>query len=600
MPLLCVAALLLAQGPASSSASPFFDLRAVDVMDVVRGIWKRSTIPRVPSQPTQAEFATLPPATGPGSAGAPGHLGLDFTWNDTVAHVWIDTMTPGSVVAAPATLYDGRLQLTHVAGPLQATPSSPARGPLLGVNVTLEECSAEGVWQPLAHPLGAKGPALHADNLTLYGIYGGLLHIPLAPVWGMLSKCQTHACTHSVVRAPPAALLQALQGSSSSGSAAPDLAAARALLTAAARGSSSRAAGAAAAPAFSDVGVHLGPDSAVLVGYVGASPPGAAKAATAAAAAAAHAASLQHTPRHRELLFGATSYFFPPATRPPPPPPATCPPRSMRLTALEWSFAPQPLHLLARLALSNDAWLQAYSRDLGESLGGWERYLRDLTHSGSALLSRESCVLQHNDPSPAACAGAVAGPATAPRVRSEASWVLLDGLTHKRSQSPGEAAAAALGPGAGFTGLGPPTLPGAANVSFFKLLHWWPGYDLDAAIEDVRGVGTPGLASFVLAPPPRTTLLLRTFGESWVIACYMLFSGAIISVHALSVCYGEARHRKRMLEGGGRGKGAKGERRERGGSAAAHSDLGEAAAAAPGSSSSSSSRGGAQERRAKK
>ena len=69
-------ALLLA-GAALARASPFADLRAVDVMEVVRGIWRRSRIPRVPPQPTEEEFAALPPAGL--AAACRGPLGLDFT-----------------------------------------------------------------------------------------------------------------------------------------------------------------------------------------------------------------------------------------------------------------------------------------------------------------------------------------------------------------------------------------------------------------------------------------------------------------------------------------------------------------------------------------
>ena len=394
--------------------------------------------------------------------------------------------------------------------------------------------------------------------------------MPLAPVWGMLGACQTLDCTFSLRRGPPVALAAALAGGASA-----DAVLRRAL----------RAAGAGepAAP-FADVAVFQDESCAVLLGDSGVAPPGggrpaAAAAASAAAAAAAHAATLTAQPSVRELLFGVAGYLFPPATgaaAAATPAPPRCNPGSVRLSAVEWRFAPAPLHLLARLAMSEDAWLWAYSRDLGESLGGWERYLRDLTRSGAALLHRESCLVQHGE-APSGCAaaeGGASGPATAPRVRSEASWVLLDGFTHKRSVSAGEEAAARLGPGAGFSGH-PPVLPAAANLSFFKLVHWWPGYDLDASIVDVRGVGIPPIVSFVLAPQPRTTWLLRTFGESWVIACYMIFSGAVISVHALSVCWSEARHRQRMMvskaKAGGR------ERRDRLGSANSRSSGGEGA-----------------------
>ena len=549
-------ALLLA-GAALARASPFADLRAVDVMEVVRGIWRRSRIPRVPPQPTEEEFAALPPAGL--AAASRGHLGLDFTWNDSVAHVWIDTMTPGSVVAAPAALHDARLGVAHAAGALP-----PAHGPLLGVNTTLEVCSAAGAWEALAPAPGAPLP--HADNLTLYGIYGGLLHVPLAPVWGMLGVCQTRDCTHPLRRGPPLALAQAL----APGGAETPAGLLRRALGASAGGA---AAAAAAAPALAAVGMHLDGEALVVVGEAGAG----ASAASAAAAAAAHAAALSPQPDHRELLFGAAAYLFPPATAPGGAPPARCSPGSVRLSSVEWRFAPAPLHLLARLALSEDAWLWAYNRDASEALGGWDRYLRDLTHSGAALLFREGCMVQHNDPSPAVCEGRVEGPAAVRRVRSEASWVLLDGFTHKRSVSAGEAAAGALGAGSGFSGL-PPVLPAAANLSFFKLLHWWPGYDLDARLRDVRGVGGPPLVSFVVTPQPRTTWLLRTFGDAWVIACYMGFAGAVISVHALSVCWGEAQHRKRMMAGKAR---RGGERRDRLGSANSRSSDGAPESAGP-------------------
>jgi hypothetical protein len=111
--------------------------------------------------------------------------------------------------------------------------------------------------------------------------------------------------------------------------------------------------------------------------------------------------------------------------------------------------------------------------------------------------------------------------------------------------------------------------------------------DLDARLRDVRGVGGPPLVSFVVTPQPRTTWLLRTFGDAWVIACYMGFAGAVISVHALSVCWGEAQHRKRMMAGkarrerSGGGGGGGGERRDRLGSANSRSSDGAPESAGP-------------------
>jgi hypothetical protein len=572
--MLRLVSLLLAGGflVQQCASSPFFDLRAEDAMAIVRGIWTRETVPRVPPRPTEAEFARLPPSNGPGPG--VGHVGLDFTWNDTVVHVWVDPMTSGSIAALPATVQDGVLQgMEHVSGPLAALPGARAkRGPLLGVNATLEVCSPQGAWVlQEAGEEGAPRPPPHPDNITLFGVYGGLLHIPLAPLWGMLASCQTEDCTYSMRRGPPAALLERLHGVGPSAGAREALA--REILKAAAA-----AAGLPATP-FPDAALHVDASCAVVVGVAA----GAAAAPTlpsaAGRAAARRAGATLPTPPHRELLFSAAAragarvagYLFPPllpsssspSSLPREPP---CTPGSLRLTAVEWSFPAEPFHLLTRLALSGDAWLRAYSRDVDESLGGWERYLRDLTRSGAAALHSEGCMVQHSDPSAAVCEGRVRGPASTPRVRSEASWVLLDGFTHKRAVSAGESAAAQLGPGVGFTGL-LPALPGGANVSFFKLLHWWPGYDLDSGIRDVRGWGRPPLVSFVISPNPLGGLLRGAFGESWVIACYMIFAGGVISIHALATCYAEQRYKNKMKERGAAKAAARGGKRDRQGSA---------------------------------
>jgi len=200
--------------------------------------------------------------------------------------------------------------------------------------------------------------------------------------------------------------------------------------------------------------------------------------------------------------------------------------------------------LQSRLALADDAWLWAYNRDLGESLGGWDSYLRDLTRSGWGRLHRDGCILKADAHDGAGCSdGSIKGPSTVKRSRNDASWVLLDGLAQK-PVTVAEEAALKLGPSGREGGLTPPTLPPqATNATFFKLLHWWPGYDFRGG---VRGAGSPPLVSFILAKAAPRGYLDWAFGEAWVIACYMIFSGTVVAVYAVSVCWMEARHRKRI------------------------------------------------------
>jgi hypothetical protein len=544
------------------SCTPFFDIRAVDVMEVIRGIWKRSNIPKLPKQPPSEDFAALPTQ---GGVGGKGHWALDFTWNDTVAMVWVDA-SGGKVVGYPGTVTDGFTSLTHTSGAIEGE-----RGALLGVNATLEKCMAGGEggggggatsssspsWVVVPRPGGAASPPPHPHNLTLYGLYAGFLHIPLAPLWGWLGACQTLDCTFSMRNGPPAALKAAVASLPNKAPGGTSALAAQLLAQAAASAGLP-------APTFKEASMHLSKGAAVMVGEV-ASPTTSTSTSSAAAQASAHTATLPHilsTP-YNEVMFKlpgmaaqalGLSSALPTLTFSPPTP---CTPGSLRLTAVEWSFPVEPFMLYSRLALSDDAWLWAYNRDVSESMGGWDAYLKDLTHSGVGRLHREGCVLQHGEES----CGGITGPSSLKKVRSEASWVLLDGLA-QRSVSAQDAAAQALGPSGRGGALASPTLPAAAsNATFFKLLHWWPGYDFSGA---VRGQGAPPLVSFVVAKQAPKNILHWAFGEAWVIALYMIVAGTVVAIQAFAQCCMEARHKKRMEKN--RMKHAKA-RRDRGGSA---------------------------------
>jgi len=64
--------ILIASALLPIHASPFVDLRAINIVDVILGIWRRHTIPRVPDTAPPAVSAGAPPAgTGAGvGAGA--------------------------------------------------------------------------------------------------------------------------------------------------------------------------------------------------------------------------------------------------------------------------------------------------------------------------------------------------------------------------------------------------------------------------------------------------------------------------------------------------------------------------------------------------
>jgi hypothetical protein len=352
-----VPAWTFALGIATVSASPFVDLRAVNLVDVVMGIWRRHTVPRVPDEAPAAVAAGAPPAGWDRGAWV-----LDFTWNDTVAWVWVDPTLPASVAPFPASQRDAVLGVAHAAA---AQPG--VRGPLLGVNVTVEACQAlpEGGAQWVRESESAQ----QTDNFTLHGMYAGFLHIPARPMWDWLRQCSTAFCAGGLEHGAPVALRAAVEARGGDASAMEALA--REILARAAPGTSR-------AP-FAAAALALGRDGAVAVGDVGweagwrGAPLGAAASAlergvhkppTAAAAAEAHAAALPHmeVPAARELLIelpraayrwamglsdGGAALGGAPAYE--------CNPGSVRVTATEWSLPRSRFRLLARLALVKGA-----------------------------------------------------------------------------------------------------------------------------------------------------------------------------------------------------------------------------------------------------
>jgi hypothetical protein len=167
-------------------------------------------------------------------------------------------------------------------------------------------------------------------------------------------------------------------------------------------------------------------------------------------------------------------------------------------------------------------------------MGGWDRYLRDLTQTGAARLHAEGCLVLHDDDGSGS--KNYKGPSTIKAVRSEASWILLPSIANSAISAPDAALMAAGGKPLAPTQV-PPTLPPEANAdaTFYKLVHWWPGYDFDGGGGD-RGVGAPPLSSFLKTKSPPTHFMMGLFGDAWVIALYMIFSGTVVLLSAVIQC----------------------------------------------------------------
>jgi hypothetical protein len=283
---------------------------------------------------------------------------------------------------------------------------------------------------------------------------------------------------------------------------------------------------------------------------------GARKPPPAAAAAEAHAAALPHMtpPPARELLLELPLSAYRWATGQPADGgggagggevPYACNPGSVRVTATEWSLPRARFRLLTRLALLRDEWLWAYNLALAQSMGGWDRYLRDLTHTGAARLHAEGCLVIHDDDT-AGDAKSIKGPSTIKAVRNEASWILLPSIAKSAISAPDAALMAAGGAPVSPSQV-PPALPpaAAANASFFKLLHWWPGYDFDGGGGD-RGMGAPPLSSFIKTVPPPEHIMQALFGDAWVIAGYMSLSGVLVLLSAVLQCRLDNSNRRRI------------------------------------------------------
>jgi hypothetical protein len=227
-------------------------------------------------------------------------------------------------------------------------------------------------------------------------------------------------------------------------------------------------------------------------------------------------------------------------------PPYACNPGSVRVTATEWSLPRARFRLLTRLALLKDDWLWAYNRALAQSMGGWDRYLRDLTHTGAARLHAEGCLVVHDDDGGGGEEKPFKGPSTVKAVRNEASWILLPSIAKSAISAP-DAALMSAGGAVEPPSQVPPPLPpaAAANASFFKLTHWWPGYDFDGG-GGSRGVGSPPLSSYIKTTPPPEHIMQALFGDAWVIAGYMSLSGVLVLLSAVLQCRLDNSNRRRI------------------------------------------------------
>ena len=627
--------------------------------------------------------------------GEQGFYGLDFTWNDSIAWVWVD---PAAAAPSQPLLQDELFGLQHETGALQAAAagagagagagsskkaaaagsSALRRGPLLGINVSVERCEllslaperrgtvATGWLHSLAapgqrgsklaagHAVPASGGGARADFLTLGGMHGGFLRLPLAALWGWLGHCQAPSCSYSLKHGPPAALAAELQAKGGSSSAASQAYALQVLQRLAA----SSPAAARLPSSFQDVALAVGKDAGVLLGDVGrsaglaaaaaaAAAPGgdssltpsalqaAAEAgfsASAAAAAGAHAAAVQdlaERPSTEAVLQGlrwlgaklfaalAPSGSALPALLTEPGSALagasgwSCNPGSVRVTAVEWAFPDKDFLVLARLALDNDGWLWDYSRRLEESERSWDAFLQQVTSAAQARISAEGVLLRCTEclaNAEAAEEGAeeelVPSPRAVKAVRSDASWIALpSGAAAPVSAGAAAVAAAAAAAGAaqpagsagGSASLAaarPPALPpaGDSRASFFTLVHWWPGYELGR--PGVRN--GPSIVSYLVSVQAPAHILQSAFGEAWVIACYMIIAGSITALHALLQCRTERRHRRNFEAAAA----ARAERRGRGGSSSSiekpnpsEAETAAAAAAACGSSSSAAPSG---------
>lgn len=559
----------------AARASYFSDLRAIDLASFYErghadGLWGPHPLSPVPSVPDG------PPLLSGGAERGSGFWSLDFTWNDTVAYVSVD---PAETAPSTDALSDAVFGVSHVT----RGDAAAGRGPLLGVNVSVERCmvvsdaSAPGgvstAWvsvsagtargahgpPPSASGIPAGGGSARPDHLTLGGAHGGFLRIPVATLWTWVQHCPLPQCSYSVAHGPPTAL-------SAAGHAVDADAVLRAL-PAELRGdgvfaSTAYAAGKDAAVVWGDVGRMAG--LAAVTAAAGSQAAAAASAAAppstpadaSAAALAANLPAFARTPS-RDILRGfysalrarASAWVNPPPQRASPAARTdawTCNPGSVRVVTVEWRLPATRFTLLARLALDNDGWLWDYNKALSLATTGWDRYLHDLTSQGLANLHGDGCHVRAAPGSPTADDKVLIPPSSAQRVRSPASWVAL-ATDAMRYVSAADAAAGCLAPGCtdftsreGTPGGAPVIPPCAANATFFTLKHWWPGYE-----QAVVG-GAPGIVSFVIAPEPPTNFMHRVFGPGWVIVAYMIFASSVIFIHATLTCLSEDRLRKRF------------------------------------------------------